>query len=164
MADAAESFAGRWFRNKPDKSLLVLCGPSGCGKTHVANRLCGYSRMAAFTAMENGGWRDPLRVPDITYMRWPEVCEGFEADEFGSLQDGYNTDLLFLDDVGAEHDPWKKHTARLCQILTRRERKFTVFTTNISPEGWETQFDKRIADRLLRNSVVVSMSAGSYQL
>src|SRR5690348_14606618 len=39
LADEAESFCGRWFRNNPEKSLLVLAGESGCGKSHVARKI-----------------------------------------------------------------------------------------------------------------------------
>lgn len=161
MADAAEAFAGRWFRNKPSPALLVLCGPSGTGKSHVAQRVCGFARRAAFSSMENGAWRDPLRVPDLAFLRWPEVCSDFDAGEYGAVQDAMTTDLLFLDDIGAENDPWKKHADKLCQILSRRERRFTLLTTNIAPEQWETSFDKRIADRLMRNSSVVYLQTAN---
>jgi DNA replication protein DnaC len=43
-------------------------------------------------------------------------------------------------------------------VLSRREQQFTVITTNIAPDNWNTRFDIRIADRLMRNTNVVDLS------
>ena len=74
------------------------------------------------------------------------------------MTDCLESSLLVLDDIGAENDPWKIAADRLCQILSRRERKFTVLTTNIKPADWPVKFDGRINDRLLRNSCIVDLT------
>lgn len=157
MADSAERWAGRWYRNKPQPALLVLAGHSGTAKSHTALRLWDYCERAAYNSFEAGSWVNPLHVPSILFLRWPEVCTGFDANEYGALNDAMESDCLFIDDIGSENDPWKKHADKLCQILTRRERKFTAVTTNVGAANWSAAFDKRIADRLLRNSDVVEL-------
>lgn len=80
------------------------------------------------------------------------------------MEDAFNSDLVIIDDVGSENDPWKVCADRFCQILSRREKRFTVITTNVKPEQWAERFDGRISDRLMRSSVVVSIGATSYAL
>lgn len=157
MASEAQEWAFRWFRNIPMKSLLVLCGNSGCGKSHVASRLTHYARAASFIAYERGNWQDG--PPSVFSIRWTEAVASMneKRDEFW-VQDAMDASWLFIDDIGAENDPWKKATDRLCQILSRRERKFSVVTTNTASANWPDRFDIRVADRLFRNSVIVDMT------
>lgn len=165
MADAAEQFAGKWFKNRPHPSLLIFAGQSGTGKSHTARRLNTFTAQASLSSFESGAWQKPLRIPGSVFLRWPETCDGFKEGNYGVIQDCFEAELLFLDDVGAEHDPSKNGTDKLCQILSRREQRFTVITTNIVPQAWETRFDKRIVDRLLRNSAIVDLAdTASYQL
>lgn len=158
MANAVENFAGAWFKNKPRPSMLVLSGPSGVGKSYAAKHLHRFAEKAAFSSFEDGAWTGPLRVPSSLFLRWPETCDAFKDGEYGVVRDAFEADLLILDDIGAEHDPSKNAADKLCQILSRRENKFTVVTTNIAPQSWESKFDRRIADRLLRNSLVVELA------
>jgi DNA replication protein DnaC len=152
MADAAEKFAGRWFRNNPAPALLVLAGENGTGKSHTGRRLSEFARASSFSAWERGGWKGCL--PSATFCHWPEIVDGFKAGNYAAVSDYFSTSLLVLDDVGAEHDPSRNGVDKLCQILSRRENKFTVVTTNIAPSHWPERFDNRIADRLMRNSEV----------
>ncbi len=111
--------------------------------------------------MESGAWDKGGRVPSATFSRWAETVDDFKKDEklgrAGILPELMDADLLLLDDVGADDDPWKVGVNKLCQILNRRETKFTVITTNFPPDQWPQRFDTRIADRLLRNSEVVDL-------
>jgi DNA replication protein DnaC len=91
------------------------------------------------------------------------VVDDFKGGDYSVLGDMFEVDLLVIDDIGAEHDPSKSGVNKLCQILSRRETKFTVITSNISPAHWPERFDTRIADRLLRNSEVIELwSVPSY--
>jgi len=158
LATEAEAFAGRWFNNNTDISNLVIVGNFGSGKTHTAKaifRFCSWATMAAFETRKWGA----VRFPICTFLSWPEVSNAITEKQFGSVEDAIEHDLVILDDIGAENDPFKVCADRLCQILSRRERKFTVITTNVVMENWGTRFDGRISDRLLRNSVIVDISA-----
>lgn len=158
MADAAESFCGRWFKNNPTKSLLILSGDVRTGKTHVAKRVTAWAQATAFTAFCKGRWgRDS--VPNVVYLSWPEVAAELNVKNRGPLEDAFKADLLILDDVGAENDPWKICEDAFCQVLSRREKKFTLITTNIPPNKWNVTWNVRVADRLVRNSVLVDLSA-----
>jgi hypothetical protein len=47
---------------------------------------------------------------------------------------------------------------KLYLILERRVAKWTVITTNVPPESWESKFERRIASRFLRNARHVSLA------
>jgi DNA replication protein DnaC len=156
MATEARKFCARWFRNHPCPGLLVLAGQTGCGKTHTARRIADFARRASFSAYENGQWG--TKVPSVDFVYWPEFVDKIRAGQAGQMRDAFESDLLVLDDLGAADDPFRIGTDKLCQVLTMREKRFTVATTNIEPAAWEQSFDRRIADRLLRNSVVVDLT------
>lgn len=157
LADDAENFCGRFYRNDTQKSLLVIIGPYGCGKTHVAKSIWHFCRLAATGSYQTGVWPDG-NVPSTLCVSWPMACNALNERKFSLVQDYIQSDLLVLDDIGAENDPWKVCADKLCQVLSRRERKFTVITTNVKPVEWPNKFDGRIADRLLRNSIVVDLT------
>lgn len=166
LGDAAERFCGRWYRNNPERSLLVIVGESGCGKTHTAMAISRFCHLAAFKAFESGKGKtwSGARIPCQLFVFWPETVDQIKAKNFGLVEDMRETDLLIIDDLGAEDDPFRQATNTLCQILSRREKKFTVITTNIKPEFWCERLDSRIGDRLMRNSETVSMwGVPSYQ-
>ena len=108
--------------------------------------------MAAFDARK---WPNH---PSAIFLQWPELAVEFAAKNFSAVQDANSSDLLVLDDIGADNDPWSVARDMLCQILSRRERKFTVVTTNIQMQDWAEKFDVRINDRLMRNSIIVDLS------
>lgn len=157
MALRAEKFCGRWFRYQPRPSLLVLAGEPNSGKTHVAKKIASWAQSAAMKAFEDGLDKTWKKLPSIVYLNWPEVVDAFRDNLNGTMDDMLSAGLLILDDVGAEYDPTKNATNRLCQILSRREKEFTVITTNINPVSWPESFDARICDRFLRNSEVVDL-------
>jgi DNA replication protein DnaC len=164
LATAAESFCSRWFNNSPGKTLLVIVGDYGSGKTHTAKAIFRFCLSAAMSAFDTKKWGEH-RFPNSTFISWPEAANAFNEKHFGIMDEAMENDLVILDDVGAENDPWKICSDRLCQVLSRREKRFTVVTTNVSPINWEERFDGRINDRLLRNSVVVDISkVPSYSL
>jgi len=105
--------------------------------------------------MENGCWE--LVVPSVTFLEWPSVCDGFKSGEYGVLDDCFKAGMLVVDDVGAEHDPSRNAADKLCQLLSKREKKFTLITTNVIPGLWAERFDERISDRFFRNSTIVDL-------
>lgn len=156
LGAAAEAFCHRWYRNRPQPALLVVCGDTGTAKTHTTKAIAKFARAAAGRSFAEGHW-GVARIPAMFYLSWPEAVAQFGDKNFSCLPDAIESDLLLLDDVGAENDPWKTGAEKLCHILSRRERRFTVLTTNVHPAQWSEVFDVRIADRLLRNSQVVDL-------
>lgn len=163
LADDAERFCKQWFRNDNTSPLLVIVGDFGTGKTHTAKRIFKFCNAAASTAFDKGHW-GKSNYPASTYIHWPEAASAFQEKEFGIMEDAFNSELVIIDDVGSENDPWKVCADKFCQILSRREKRFTVVTTNVSPEQWTERFDGRINDRLMRSSVICQLDAGSYSL
>lgn len=154
MCSRVADFCARWFRNDPKLSLLLICGNPNCGKSHTAKKVNTWARFASNLAWTSGKWQNP---PSVLFCLWPEITDDFKQGNYGFVDDMVEADLLIIDDIGAEHDPSKSATNKLCQILSRREKKFTLITTNIKPEYWTSSFDSRITDRFLRNSDVVML-------
>lgn len=157
MATAAQAFCKRWFYNSAGPTLFVLAGNPSVGKTHLAASIFTVCSKLGMKAWEAGGWSLIGHVPCCSYCSWPVATDCFKAGAYGALEDYLKADLLVIDDIGAEHDPSKNAADKLCQILSARESKFTVITTNIPPGNWAERFDVRIADRLLRNSEVIDL-------
>lgn len=155
MATEARKFTARWFNKNPNPSLLVLAGHTGCGKSHTLHRIMSFARSASFAAFQSGNWRN---IPSTHMLHWPSAVDSLRKQDDSWLSNAFNSDLLALDEIGGADDPWQSGTDKLCQILTRRENLFTIATTNIEPAAWEEKFDVRIADRFLRNSVIVDLT------
>lgn len=163
LSSSVGKFCRDWFRGEAPY-VLVLAGPSGCGKTHAmkgANRWANHARV---TAADLKYWRRPAT---IQWTQWPELIRAIVENSIpmaDGLSDSIEADILFLDDIGAESDKFRsaETTDALCQLLSRRERKWTLLSTNFQPETWATKFDVRVSDRLLRNSVLCDINCGSY--
>ena len=161
LADAAEAFCGRFYRNNTKKSLLVIVGNFGSGKTHTAKAIFRFCLAAAMSAYEAGHWgKGDGKIPSAIFISWPEAANAFAEKQFGIMEDAVETKLVILDDIGAETDQYKSGLSKdkLCQILSRREKRFTVITTNVAPENWTEMFDGRVDDRLCRNSVICDIT------
>jgi DNA replication protein DnaC len=164
LAQHVHQFCSGWTHQRKSARVLVVSGRSGCGKTHAMSGAMAFSRRACFSLAELGLWKFP---PHIQWTNWPQkarlIIEGFPMASV--MQDSVDADVLFLDDIGAESDKYRsgETTDALCQLLSRRAIKWTMITTNYLPEEWPTRWDARVADRLLRNSVICDMrGCGSY--
>lgn len=137
--------------------LLVIYGGNGTGKTHTAKQARRW-----FAAVQSGVApvvRDgAVTTRSYLYANWPETVDGFKRDQWAIVDRLMTEHLVILDDIGAEHDPSKLGAEKLYLILNRRERRYTVITTNIPPAEWEARFERRIASRLFRNAVHVDLS------
>jgi DNA replication protein DnaC len=147
--NAAYSFAYE------QRGWLVLEGTYGCGKTHLAAAI-GNERL------NQGDMVLFITAPDLldhlrsTYGPSSEVSydEMFERIR--------NTQLLILDDLGAENpSPWAQE--KLFQLLDHRytNKLPTVITTNIDMDA----FDPRIRSRLLDENFVrrIRITAPDYR-
>jgi hypothetical protein len=142
-----EAWAKRFYHNERKGSMIILSGDSGTGKTMMSRNL--------------RKWVDRVspdcRFASVVWVDWVGWWERYQENKpCQDVQDMIEADCLFLDDVGAESDRYKsgQNTAILCQILGKREKKYTVITTNIPRSEFQTHFDTRVADRLKRNGAV----------
>lgn len=157
MALAVSAWCQHLFtNNRRTSNLLVLCGDPGTGKSHVLNRAFWFCEDEAINAYTHGFWHSPFTH---TYCMWPGMVSELEmvGDEcVDKWEEVLHCDAACIDDAGSEVDRYKsgQPTELLCRVLSMRERKFTILTTNIAPENWVKRWDQRVADRLMRGSVI----------
>ena len=95
---------------------------------------------------------------DHLFWHWPGLLDRLKSGEWDLVDDMIRVPVLILDELGGGHDPSRVGVDKLCQILSRRERKWTMITTNVAPSAWESVFDRRVASRFFRNSTLVDMT------
>lgn len=163
VADEIELFSKKAAMNKQGVRRLVLCGPPGNGKTKIASGVYDYMKAVAFSAFEKKYWYNRPVVTE--WVDWPVMVDSFKAGHYERLTDLFDADFLAIDDIGAENDPSKNGADKLCQILSRNADKYSILTTNVHPDEWESKLDARIADRFLRNSqIIVTDKIPSYSV
>lgn len=154
-ADAIQDYIRRLSKDDRSNPTLVLVGENGSGKTHISRQLFQWTRHIATHLWTSGKWD---HIPSYLLVLWSTAADAFKDGQYGSVRDMVESDILIVDDLGAEHDPSKSALNKFCQILSQRENKFNVITTNIRPDNWSDAFDTRVADRLLRGSVIVDLT------
>lgn len=144
--------------DKPERGrTLVLYGENGTGKTHCAGaidrwiRRIGYQKQ--FVVRTN-----VTESLDSAYWHWPTLLGRFKSGEWNLTEGMIEAHVLILDELGGGHDPSRVGVDALCRVLSMRENRWNVITTNIDPAEWEQAFDRRIMSRLFRNSTLVDLS------
>lgn len=158
MCLAAEQFACRFARRDfSGPTLLVLAGRNGVGKTLLTRNLVAWAQAVRMDVSYHRGWWS--KTPNVEFVEWADIASESEGTRDGRWADVIKRDLLAIDDIGAEVDPYKSElpTSNLARLLNTRERMFTIATTNYPPESWAERWDKRVEDRLHRNSEIVVM-------
>lgn len=155
MADAVQTWCHKVHRNQRDNGTsLVVSGPFGCGKTRALRAAQHFVRLAYIDRMY-AEWRSPITWQAIEFGGY---ASDYEAGINRGLQEDLrNTDVIFIDDIGAEEDRFKSGAATrmLGDLLGTLERKFTFITTNIERRHWATRWDRRVEDRLMRNQATI---------
>lgn len=157
MADGVHVWCRRFFSDdKIFPKIFILSGPVGTGKSHIANRVHRWVRAVRFAAWRPKGW---VRPPTIEFYEWAQIVT-LKEEEFRmwlKLMD--ETDLMFLEDVGAEVDRFKtsEPTERFRQVLNDFRSKWLFVTTNVYPEQWGDRWDIRVQDRLMRGATSVTL-------
>lgn len=134
--------------------FLTFLGTVGTGKTHMAFAIgwawLGRSRSVLYYQVEN--LLDALRRG---YSSWQKGDDGY----YTILQFAQNTELLILDDFGAQHEKvWAD--SKLDQIVDYRyiHKKPLIATTNLALD----RLPERIGDRL-SEGVLVDLSGESFR-
>lgn len=149
------------FRKSPARGKsAIIYGENGCGKTRLVKMVSKWAKSLANRmplVVDQLGTQGNMSIPSIAYASWPEIVDGFKRDEWQILEDLQASTLLILDDVGAEHDPSKIGLEKLYVLLSRREWKWNLITTNVQPDYWPEKFERRISSRLFRNAEHIDM-------
>lgn len=127
---------------------LTMFGVPGCGKTMLA-------KLARHTLKEKG--------LEVQLWNWPRVWRMCLDGEWGILDHLMNLPILILDDVGAEFTGSNKtselNSARLYEIAESRLGKWTLITSNLTPQQMDRSLGSRFVSRIFRgNSVVNDMT------
>lgn len=157
MRQKVGGFCADLWANSEQGRLLVLAGPNGTGKTHCARAVkrwvdkCGHGKQWVPKV-------DVIASLEALYWSWPNLLDRFKGGEWELLDDCRDTSCLIIDELGGGHDPSRVGIDKLCQILSKRENKFTMITTNVAPHSWEEIFDRRVASRFMRNSTLIDLA------
>lgn len=145
------------YREPMNGRLLLLFGENGTAKTHCARAVHKWvfhvARSKEFMERKNH-----ISHIESLYWRWPELLDKLKGGGWDLIDDTLNVPCLILDELGGGHDPSRVGVDKLCQILSRRENRFTLITTNVLAEAWDKVFDRRVTSRLFRNSVHVDLT------
>lgn len=142
-----------YARTPSQGRLLVLYGNNGVGKTHCAKAVAKWANHVARALPMVLASESHMKQPDVLYAHWPTLLDTFKSGGWDHVSDCEDCTLLVMDEVGGGHDPSKAGLDKLCRILSKREKKWTLVTTNVLPEAWDEAFDRRVASRLFREAV-----------
>ena len=161
MAHELYRYSSDLFHKRQGRGLIIY-GANGCGKS-MAQRLMlkwfNHVRMnvgPVLTKDQEG--QDEAMIPNAVNVLWPEIVDGFKQEQWLIVNTLQNEYFVGLDDIGAEHDPSQIGAEKLYLILSRREFKFTIITTNVEVSDWQNRFERRIASRLFRNFTHIDLS------
>lgn len=165
MLTAAKRFCAEMASTDAPPRWLSLLGNNGTGKTMLARRIVRFFRRHL------DGLNDENQ-PGGFYVRrgglkpWGDVMGDILAGDYSGLNNLRNDWLVALDDIGAEYVNNRDLSAsKLYDVLTARERKFTIVTANLPIAAIHEKLDARIASRLLRHgSVVIDVDAPDFNL
>ena len=127
------------FGKKPEN--LLLFGAPGLGKTHLSAAIAREVSERGFS---------------VVYDTAGHIFGQFEQQKFGREEEAddhvervLSCDLLILDDLGSEMTTAFVQSA-LYQIINTRlmERRSTIISTNLTPEGIAQRYSPQIASRI----------------
>lgn len=152
------SVCAAYARTPAHGRTLVIIGENGAGKSRIANHIAFWARAIALKLPMVEHADLGLGAPSVAYALWPDIVDGFKRNEWEIVDDMQKSAMLILDDIGAEHDPSKIGVEKLYILLSRREFKWNIITTNMQPFAWEEKFERRISSRLYRNAEHIDLS------
>jgi DNA replication protein DnaC len=157
MENAVWEFCVGFINNPARGRRLLIYGNNGTGKTKIAKAVCHWvdERSHSIPLVHVG---DSGRLVESIFAFWPKVVDDFKQYGNWDISEFADTDMLVLDDIGAEYDPSRVGTEKLFRILEHRAHKWTIVTTNVLPSAWEERFERRIADRLFRNFTHIDLT------
>ena len=168
MLSAARQYLTAVSRKKP-AYWLTLWGRNpignGTGKTMLASLMKkALQAMLPSRDLEESKTHEgkPYRVYDrrqtgIKWVEWAKWCHLTRNPDTQRRADQMYEDMLtarcvILDDIGAERQT-ENSMERLYSLLNARLGKWTILTSNLSPDDWKG-IDSRISSRMIRDGNV----------
>jgi DNA replication protein DnaC len=172
MKAAAESFLDDMRYGESPRWVSFL-GSSGAGKTMLAKWIISIFKRdldwkinwpaTERTKTESQPYGRIIRYRG-GYQTWAGIARSMRDGDYRVLDDLCELTFLVIDDIGAEYGT-DFINAKLYELLSRRERKWTVITGNLSLSDIEQRIDARIASRMIRHgSVVVDVNVPDFNL
>jgi DNA replication protein DnaC len=151
MKNAAAQFMQDMLDDQNPHWLSFL-GPSGAGKTMLARIIASIYRKKL-----DGGIieENPTRIVRRHggFVTWAKLVGELREKEYRMFDDICADWFVCLDDIGSEQaTPFTN--SKLYDFCARREKKWTVFTANLSLEQVSAR-ETRIASRMIRHGSVV---------
>lgn len=142
--------------NRQPPRWLTLWGRNtlgnGTGKTLLAKLLIRRAR-AVIPAIHirNSAGEIVESFDSTVWLHWPSAVEAMQAreDRRAMLNEAGGCGLLVIDDIGAENAT-PAMLSKLGDLLNRRLSRWTVITSNLSPDDWQER-DARISSRIIRD-------------
>ncbi len=144
LCDLAKEFV-KSFNSKETQSLLFI-GPTGTGKTFLSSCIANEIIRDGHTVLYQAA---PLLLDKIFEFKYSDGNSSAKE-----LYDNvYNTDLLIIDDLGAENSTPAKFTELFNIINTRLldPTKKTIISTNFDLEKLSKVYDSRLIYRFIGN-------------
>lgn len=144
--------------------LFIIFGENGTGKSRFSKLIFRWfslvsSRLPLVSRTDIEDGLGKLGTPWANLFHWPTLIDEFQKHQIQIPTDElYECNLAVIDDIGAEHDPSGYGREQLYLVLSRREFKWTILTTNFPPDKWNDKFERRIASRLFRNAEHIDLT------
>lgn len=160
-----QKFCSGFFKNPREGYLLFVYGNNGTSKTLAFNAIRKWFNTVCRTSdsyFVDGV--NVIRMPYGQFWSFPSLLrelKGGDWEKGGNwemIPELLSCEMLGLDEIGGDHDPSTVGVDVLCQVMSRRERKWTYMATNVGPDAWDTKFDRRLASRFFRNSIIIDLS------
>jgi DNA replication protein DnaC len=161
--DDALFFARKFVEKYPsERTGMLLSGPCGTGKTHLAIAILkGLIQQWGARCLFRG-YSALLKQIQATFGGQILADEetGIALTEYSILQDVVQTDVLVLDDLGAEKSSeWT--LSMLYHVINERysNRRTTIITTNVPWEGIEDKAPEKQSESAAQASAAMRVRA-----
>lgn len=159
LTDRAKRIAERYIdvfdTDKPRN--LLFTGSYGLGKSHLAKSIADGIMSKRYEAIF-------ISVPKLLSRLKASYDRGTEYTELDLIEALNKTDLLVLDDLGAEKSSdWSFE--KLFEIVDSRQGMNTIYTTNFTPEDLITKLGERNFSRVMnQDTELIKMDGDNYRL
>lgn len=150
MLDQARQFA---FSAReplfPNPYWISFCGTNGGGKTFLANIIFNQLRTLPNLALHF------TLISGVMKIHWPTLVPKLYNREMWRLEDATDANLLLVDEIACSADNRGIEREWLWRLLSGRQHKWTIITSNHSLQQIAEQIDARVASRMIRDGSVV---------